>query len=517
MLLPWLIWTGPLALALVGIVPGRLAAADPRRLADAAAAAALLGLASAALVFVAPGSAAGTDLDALAAVMLALVGFVGAVVLRYSRNYLAGDPRQGAFVRTLALTLAAVLAMVVSGNLAVTGVAWLATGVGLRRLLTFYRHRPAAVLCARKNLIVSRAADLALLAAAILLYHAAGSLDYAVLFARAGEWRSAGLPGGVAAAAVLVALAALLKSAQLPTHGWLLEVMETPTPVSALLHAGIINGGGFVVLRLSPILDQVPAALALLAVVGAATAVFGSLVLLTQTSVKAGLAYSTVAQMGFMMLECGLGAYGAAIVHIVAHSLYKAHAFLSSGSAIELARAAWTPAAGERPHPARLAIAVAAALLLTLAAARLFGVTLSGSPGVVVLGAVLLLGLTQLLAQAVDARPSGFVVLRAGLLAALLATAYFALQAGSERLFAAALPLHPRAAGPLDLALAVAVIAAFAALTVFQVIAVGHVDGPRWRALHAHVANGLYLNTLTNRWLLRLWPNPPRGGEGAGA
>lgn len=518
-ILPWLPWTGPLLLTLLVLAPG---VREPRRLADMAAFVALWSLASAAVALVAPGGALRTPtvgvagvgfsgyLDGLSATMLALVSLVGAVVLRFSRNYLDGDARHGPFLRTLALTLAAVLAMVVSGNLALTGLAWLATGVGLRRLLTFYRHRPAAVLCARKNLLVSRIADFLLLVAAILLWRAAGSLDYVDLFARAAEWRSTALPTSVSIAAVLVALAALLKSAQIPVHGWLLEVMETPTPVSALLHAGVINGGGFLVLRLSPVIDLAPGALALLAVVGAATAIVGSLVMLTQTSVKVSLAWSTVAQMGFMMLELGLSAYAAALLHIVAHSLYKAHAFLSSGSVVELARAAWSPAPGERPHPGRFGLALAGAVAIALTVGGLFRADLVHAPGVVVLGAVLVFGLTQLLAQAIDSRPSGYVLVRAAGLAIALAVAWFGLQATSERLLADVLPMHAAAASPLAIAVAVAVIAAFAALTLFQVTAVGHVDGPRWRALHAHVANGLYLNTLANRWVLRLWSKPPR-------
>lgn len=518
-ILPWLPWTGPLLLAVIGLISsGR----EPHRLADRGAVVALLALASAGVVLVVPGGVLRTPtvgldglglsgyLDGLSATMLALVSFVGAVVLRFSRNYLDGDPRHGSFLRTLVLTLAAVLAMVVSGNLALTGVAWLATGVGLRRLLTFYRHRPAAVLCARKNLLVSRTADFLLLVAAILLWRAAGSLDYAHLFARAAEWREAALPTPVSLAAALIVFAVLLKSAQLPVHGWLLEVMETPTPVSALLHAGVINGGGFLVLRLSPVIDQAPGALALLAVVGAATAIVGSLVMLTQTSVKVSLAWSTVAQMGFMMLELGLGAYAAALLHVVAHSLYKAHAFLSSGSVVELARAAWSPAPGERPHPGRLGLALVGAVVIALTVGKLFGADLVHAPGVVVLGAVLVFGLTQLLAQAIDTRPSAYVLLRACGLAIALAVTWFGLQATSERLLIGALPVHATAASPLTIALAVLVIVAFAALTLFQVVAVGHVDGLRWRALHAHVANGLYLNTLSNRCVLRLWPKPPQ-------
>ena len=405
--------------------------------------------------------------------------------------------------------------MVASGNLALTGVAWLATGVGLRRLLTFYAHRPAAALCARKNLIVSRAADLALLAAGLLLYFSAGGLDYATLFARAADWRLMGLPPEVGAAALLIAMSALLKSAQLPVQGWLVEVMEAPTPVSALLHAGLINGGGFLLLRLSPLLELAPSALGLLAVVGAMTAVFGSLVMLTQTSVKVSLAYSTVAQMGFMMLEIGLGAYTAALLHLVAHSLYKAHAFLSSGSVVEVARAAWSPAPGERPHPAALALAVIAAIALVLTAGLLFGVNVVQSPGVIVLGVVLTLGLTQLMSSSIDAQPSGFVFVRTLAVAGVVAGAYFALQGWSEQLFAGALPFHTVRPGPLQLVLAYFVITTFSALTAFQVAVVGRVDGPSWRALHAHVSNGFYLNTLANRVLLRLQARRVRTPVGA--
>ena len=136
------------------------------------------------------------------------------------------------------------------------------------------------------------------------------------------------------AAAALLAIAALLKSAQFPTHGWLTEVMETPTPVSALLHAGVVNAGGFLLIRFADVMLQAPVVLAVLVMVGGFTALFGSLVMLTQSAVKTSLAWSTVAQMGFMILQCGLALFPIALLHIVAHSLYKAHAFLASGSAI---------------------------------------------------------------------------------------------------------------------------------------------------------------------------------------
>ena len=131
---------------------------------------------------------------------------------------------------------------------------------------------------------------------------------------------------------------AMLKSAQFPFHSWLPDTMETPTPVSALMHAGIINAGGFLIVRLSPLVTLSPLSLHILAVVGAFTAIFASLVMMTQASVKRMLAFSTIAQMGFMMLQCGVGAFSIAVLHIVAHSLYKAHAFLSSGSVVSISK-----------------------------------------------------------------------------------------------------------------------------------------------------------------------------------
>ncbi|RBF92950.1 oxidoreductase, partial [Xanthomonas oryzae pv. oryzae] len=115
----------------------------------------------------------------------------------------------------------------------------------------------------------------------------------------------------------LLALAAVLKSAQFPTHGWLTEMMEAPTPVSALLHAGVINGGGFLLIRFSDLMLSAPGVLAVLAMLGGFTALFGALVMLTQPAVKTSLAWSTVAQMGFMMLQCGLALFPLALLHIV--------------------------------------------------------------------------------------------------------------------------------------------------------------------------------------------------------
>jgi NAD(P)H-quinone oxidoreductase subunit 5 len=314
------------------------------------------------------------------------------------------------------------------------------------------------------------------------------------------------VPGGIHVASFLLVIAAVLKSAQFPLHGWLIEVMETPTPVSALLHAGIINAGGFLILRFASVLSLSSPALETLAVVGGFTALFGSVVMLTQTSIKVTLAYSTVAQMGFMMLECGLAAFPAALLHILAHSLYKAHAFLSSGSVIDIARASWTPSPGGKPHPARQVFAVTSVLVVALVLGRIFGASLTSRPGAFALGAVLLLGLVHLISSGIDERPNLFVVGRTVLYACIAGIVYFSLQALMERLFAGSLPAVDALHGPFAVTVTSVVVLSFAAVTLLQSRVPGDGGTRRWQALYAHISNGLYVNTLTNRFVLRYWP-----------
>jgi NAD(P)H-quinone oxidoreductase subunit 5 len=451
----------------------------------------------------------GLYLDSVSATMFCLVSFIGVIVLRYSFTYMDGDPGQIRFIRLMCLTLAAVLTLAISGNLLQFTLAWSATSLALHRLLVFYAERPAAVIAARKKFIASRLGDLLLVTAMVLLYAAFGSLDYQEMFSAAKALRAQDtVPLGIQIAAVLMVLAGLLKSAQFPVHGWLIEVMETPTPVSALLHAGIINAGGFLVLRFTDVISLSLASLDLLAVVGGFTALFGSVVMLTQTSIKVSLAWSTIAQMGFMMLECGLGAFAAALLHIVAHSLYKAHAFLSSGSVIDIARASWTPSPGGKPHPFRLIISIVGVLLVTLLFSVLTGATPARQPGVFALGAVLLLGMIHLVANGIDERPNAYVVVRTLLLAAVVAGAYFGLQLIAEQLFASALPKTETLRGPVGIAIVAVVVLSFATVTFLQGLVPKQATEPRWQALYVHVANGFYVNTITNRLVLQYWPGP---------
>ncbi|TCQ92565.1 NADH-quinone oxidoreductase subunit L [Pseudomonas sp. JUb52] len=278
--------------------------------------------------------------DRLGLAMAGLVSLLALVIIEYSRRYLEGEAGQRRYVLALLGTLAAVATVVTSGNLLLVAGAWILSSLCLHPLLTFYRERPQAVVAAHKKFLASRLADVSLLLATLLLVRAGGSSQISLILAAVQAQVQAGgsLGWEWQGAALLLALTVILKSAQLPVHGWLIQVMEAPTPVSALLHAGVVNLGGFVLLRFAPLFSAAVPAQSLLVLVGGLTAVLAALVMMTRISIKVRLAWSTCAQMGLMLLECGLGLYELAVVHLLAHSLYKAHAFLAAGETVAHAR-----------------------------------------------------------------------------------------------------------------------------------------------------------------------------------
>lgn len=442
--------------------------------------------------------------DAVSAAMLILVSFLGAVIIRYSRNNLAGDPGQARFFRWLCLTIGAVLVLVVAGNLALFFLGWLGTSLSLHRLLIFYPDRPAARFAARKKFVLSRLGDLCLLGAIALIWQTYGTLDFAILFAVAGTGAAAATDG----IALLLVGGALLKSAQFPFHTWLPETMETPTSVSALMHAGIINAGGFLIIRLSPLVVPSSGALNLLLAVGVITALFASFVMLTQPAIKRALAYSTVAQMGFMMFQCGLGLFPLALLHIVAHSLYKAHAFLSSGSAIENSKLFATTRKGTKPSPVVVGIVLVTATVGLLAIGATFGVALQSQPGVLLLGLILMFGVIHLLLHALAPPLSAWVIARSVALTALVAALFFGLHTAADYVLGSAVAVAPAPdlTGMILMGLTALL---FAAVPVVQAGTPFQKEHPFWQALYVHASNGFYLGTITNRWARKLEPQHP--------
>lgn len=264
-----------------------------------------------------------------------LVLFLGTIIGSFSSRYLQGEPHQAGCIASLSGVLSAVQVLLLADHWLVLIAAWTAAGSLLHRLLCFYPERPFALLAAHKKRLADRLADVLLASAAATAWWEVGSGSLTVLRLHLGH-----LPvtPALQVSAVCLVLAVMLRTALLPVHGWLIQVMEAPTPVSALLHAGVVNLGGFVLVRFAPLLEAVAAARWLLILIGLATAVLAGLVMLTRVSIKVRLAWSTVAQMGFMLLECGLGLYTLAMLHLIGHSLYKAHAFLSSGTAVRLTK-----------------------------------------------------------------------------------------------------------------------------------------------------------------------------------
>ena len=436
--------------------------------------------------------AATLRLDAVSVTMILLISFLGAIVLRFSQRYLAGDSQQARFFSWMSFTLGAVLLVVLSSHLLLLWAAWIATSLCLHRLLLHYPDRAGAVFAARKKFVVSRLGDACLLAAAWVLHAHYHTFDLDQIFAAVAAGNTAGL--GIVG--LLLALCAMLKSAQFPFHSWLPDTMETPTPVSAFMHAGIINAGGFLIVRLSPILAAAPLASQVLAIAGAVTAAFGAMVMLAQPSVKRALAYSTIAQMGFMILQCGLGAYGLALLHIVAHSLYKAHAFLTAGSTIGAVPRVALPL----HFPALTVGVLSGGLLVTFGATVLQWI----APGVIaysgVFTVILMFAIAYLIARTWSAG-GGVRVMVQGLAVAIAVTVLsFALHAVSSVLFG-----H-LSANPPPRALLIGVGAVFTGLFLFQSLLWRTNRYPSGQRLYVHVLNGFYLGTFFNRLLNQLWP-----------
>ncbi len=304
-------------------------------------------------------------LDALSIIMFTMIAIIGFIVVKFAQNYLDGDPEQGRFIGRLAATIASVQLLVLSGNLGLLLISWILTSISLHRLLVFYKDRPGAQVAARKKFIMARLGDACLFVTVLLLYLQFGTGNLEVIFNELKGMLASGIiPTEIEGAAILLALAALFKSAQFPTHGWLIEVMETPTPVSALLHAGLLNAGPFLLLRMAYVMEASTYAPVLIITIGGFTALFASVAFLTQTSVKTALGYSSVAHMGFSLLVCGLGVYPAAMLHLVAHSFYKAHSFLSSGSIIDSLRASKVKKAERSGSPWRIALGFILAMVV---------------------------------------------------------------------------------------------------------------------------------------------------------
>lgn len=438
--------------------------------------------------------------NALTVIMLLLVAFVGLIVSRFSSTYMEGDAHEGRFHRWLSLTLGSFFTLIVTGNMWGFLLASVATSVCLNELLGFYRDRPGAVIASRKKSMSSKLADASMLTAFVLIAHTLHTSQFADI-APALAAMHGPLPEALQIASGLIVLSAILKSAQFPFHGWLIQVMEAPTPVSALLHAGIIYTGAFLILRMIPIISQVDWATDVLVLVGLTSIALASLMMITVPNIKGSLAYSTCAQMGFMLLECGLGLYSLAVLHIVSHSVYKAHAFLASGSVVDQFRVPALPPVFNAATAWQTVLGLLLAALMAVGIGAGFGVALLQQPAQIAIGVILTVAITQLLFQALNTRSTGTsgLLLRMGVLSALVCTAYFGLHTLFATLLGTSLPTTRLPVSAMQIGLVSLIVVVFVGLLFIQQMLYRNLRKPFWRAVYVHLYNGLYIDIFITR------------------
>ena len=274
----------------------------------------------------------GVKLDRLSALMLLVVTGVGALIHWYSQGYMEGDRSYARYFASLSLFSFSMLGIVLATNLMQMFIFWELVGVSSYLLIGFWHERPAAADACKKAFITNRLGDFGFLIGIIMVWAAAGSLNFALLEKAMQEQpellrASAGLIG------LLLFCGAMGKSAQFPLHVWLPDAMEGPTPVSALIHAAtMVAAGVFMLCRIFFLLS--PDALSIIAWIGGATALMAAVIALQQDDIKRILAYSTLSQLGYMVMAVGLHAPGAAMFHLTTHAFFKAMLFLGAGSVI---------------------------------------------------------------------------------------------------------------------------------------------------------------------------------------
>ena len=271
--------------------------------------------------------------DQLSIVMALFVTGVGALIHLYAIGYMHGDPKFSKFFLYLNLFVFSMLMLVLGDNLVVTFLGWEGVGVCSYFLVSFWQTRPSAATAGKKAFITNRVGDVGFMIAMFLTFEAVGSLDFGVLNDAAhGGALSQSMANGIA---LMLFVGAVGKSAQLPLYLWLPDAMEGPTPVSALIHAAtMVTAGVYLMVRVNPVLFEAADVLALIAIIGAVTALFAATIAVAQNDIKRVLAYSTVSQLGFMFLAVGSGAYVAAVFHMITHAFFKALLFLGAGSVI---------------------------------------------------------------------------------------------------------------------------------------------------------------------------------------
>ncbi len=274
------------------------------------------------------------QIDTLSVLMMLVITGVGSLIILYSTEYMGHDRDYRRFFAEMGFFLFAMLLLVEAGNFFFLIVGWGLVGLASYLLIGYYYERPSAVAAAKKAFVVNVIGDVGMVLGAFLLVRELGTLDYGEVFATAPE--GLGMDTGVATAvALLLFVGAAAKSAQIPLHTWLPDAMEGPTPVSALIHAAtMVTAGVYMIVRCNVLYELAPIAGDIVAVTGAATLLMAATIALVQEDIKRVLAWSTVSQIGYMIMGAGLGVYDGAMFHFLTHAFFKALLFLSVGIAI---------------------------------------------------------------------------------------------------------------------------------------------------------------------------------------
>lgn len=446
----------------------------------------------------------GFRLDRVTSVVALLASGIGVATLRYASRCLEGHPRRNWLLQWMAFTTLAAWTLSVADGFLLVGGAWIAAGIGLHRMLGFRQECRGVAASASRVLVLSIAGDVLLAGAFAVAWWGLGatSLSDGVGIIATG-------PVTLAATlfAILACCAAVVKTAQVPLHGWLPDTMDAPTPVSALMHAGIINAGGVLLIRLAPVVERVPEAWLLLSVAGTASILVAVPTAWFQLRAKSALAWSTISQMGFMLVQCGLCAFPSALLHMLGHGTYKAWAFLRAGQVPRR----MAPAPNPIRAVALLVLGTAAAVPCTALALRALGIRGPIEPAKLALLAVLCMAVGQLWVALLGARRSSLRSTTTRLFAACGAAAILpviacALYGAASWWTGQPLVSAPDDPGLIGWTAAALPVFAIAALAVTHALLPLLERRPIGLSLRVHATSGFYLWILVARVIDRLRP-----------
>lgn len=434
-------------------------------------------------------------IDSISVIMYTMVAMIVYFVYRYSINYMAGDVKFRRFAGMFSLISGAVLLMVLSGNLFSFFILWGLTSVGLQQLLKLYPERKKAVRASRTKFILARMADITLLSAFFIIYHITGTANIQDILFDATTLSTLQGSALFPFVPILIGITALLKSVQFPFHTWIFGVLECPTPVSALLHAGLLNAGPFLIIRFSNLFIGMEAASTLLLVMGAISAIFGTTVYITQSSVKTGLVFSSIGHMGFSLMLCGMGLYAAALLHLVSHSFYKAYLFLRSGSVIEDVKKTNPKLYKRTGSLLRIAGSFIVAIAFFYGISTLVGQYIEIPKAITYVGMIILSGVFSMLVYSIDSENLLRTTLKIVGAALFILSMFYLMEFSTNSFVASDIPHHEEL-GSLRSLISPIIIGLFFLSALLQITVMVPNHKNLGNALRVHLRNGLYIDSF---------------------